>query len=916
MTRATLGLTEQQAQEQRSKFGSNELLKQERDSFAARIVETIKEDPIIQILFLALAVQVLFFFIGYVHWYEPMGIFIAVTLATLVGTWSEYTSENQFQDLQDQASRILCKVYRDGRVKEIPIGDIVVGDVVVLQTGDKTPADGYLIEGELKVNQVALNGETESCPKHTIREEKDYLSDQHDQEGSILLNPYKMFRESVVEDGEALLQVCAVGKNTLSGSLTGGQSEEIDSPLKAKLTVLANGISRFGYIGGAVIAISYLGVKAAFDPHLAPGASSYFSWANISHLGPDIIQAVILSVLIIVMAVPEGLPMMIAMVLSLNMKKLLSDNILVRKMVGIETAGSMNILFSDKTGTLTEGKLRVLYFYSADETQYDSFGGIPDELRRLLGISLSVNTNASYLTKEDGTEHIVGGNVTEKALLRFCKGENKFAEIEVVDRIPFNSREKFMATQIKELGATLVKGAPEKILGGCDWYYDNEGKEQPLSAEHKQRIVKQMDMYAERAMRLVGVGISKRNIEQQPGESTKELDVTGDMVWVGLLAIRDELKPSSREAFNRMTEAGVQVVMITGDRKETARAIAQEMGMLSPDSIVLSSSDLQKMSDQDVMKIMRSLRVVARALPQDKMRLVKLSQELGLVTGMTGDGANDRPALEKADVGFSMGSGTEVAKEASDIVILDDSLEAISKTTLYGRTIYKSIQKFIKFQLTVSFAAVTIAFIGPFIGVDLPLSMTQILWVNLIMDTLAALALGAEPSLGRYMQEKPKKRTEAIITAEMWSSVLITGSFIVVSAVAFLKIPEVHALFDRDHKTFQTGFFLFFVLINVLNLLNVRNVRINVFENIRDNKYFVPVFITIITLQVAMTFFGGDIMRAYGVSATQFAFVAGWASLVLVVDTLRKAIFARATKLYLVRIIVGFSLGQRGVPSD
>jgi calcium-translocating P-type ATPase len=370
----------------------------------------------------------------------------------------------------------------------------------------------------------------------------------------------------------------------------------------------------------------------------------------------------------------------------------------------------------------------------------------------------------------------------------------------------------------------------------------------------------------------------------------------GEMVLVGLVAIRDDIKQSSKEAFRLMTEAGVQVVMITGDRKETAHAIAQDMGMLSSDSLILSSQELQAMSDDEVKNALPHLRVVSRALPHDKLRLVKLSQELGLVTGMTGDGANDKPALEKADVGFSMGSGTEVAKEASDIVILDDSLDAISKTTLYGRTIYKSIQKFIKFQVTVSFGAVLIAFIGPFIGVDLPLSMTQILWVNLIMDTLAALALGGEPSLTRYMAEKPKKRTEAIVSPEMWSAIVVTGLFIVASAIIFLKVPAVFTFFGSDQKTFQTGFFLFFVLANVLNLVNVRNQKINIFEHISENQYFLPVFGLIVSLQLLMTWFGGDIMRAYGLNFAQFSLIVGWTMLIFVVDAVRKTVLGDVLK--------------------
>lgn len=883
------GLTEQEVLKSREENGSNEVKQKERDTFWGKVLETIKEDPIIQILFVALGIQLLFYFTGHAHWYEPFGIFIAVALATLVGTWSELSSENQFQDLQEEASRIHCKVIRDGNVKEVLIHELVVGDYVILQTGDKVPADGILIEGELKSNQVALNGETEPVQKQLAPENFNFESSEHDEEGSPLMNPFKLYRESVVDDGEAVLKITKVGVKTLSGSLSTGSDEEIDSPLKAKLSVLAAGISKFGYIGGAAIAVAFILVKAFLHPTLAEGATAYFSMANLGNIGPDVVNAIILAILIIVMAVPEGLPMMIAIVLSLNMKKLLRDNILVRKMVGIETAGSLNILFSDKTGTITEGKLSVVEFLSGEQDEFSSYETIPAPLKEWVELSLSVNTNASYNTREDNTVQVIGGNVTEKALLHYVHDEVRGHDVQVVNRINFNSTDKFMASQVKgSHNCTLIKGAPDVLLEKCTSYYGKDGAELPLDAEYLKSLNEKIDGYANKAMRVIAMTTCAQEI-------VPEVSFTA-MTLVGLVAIRDDIKPSSKEAFRLMTEAGVQVVMITGDRKETAHAIAQDMGMLSADSLILSSQELQAMNDDEVKKALPRLRVVSRALPHDKLRLVKLSQELGFVTGMTGDGANDKPALEQADVGFSMGTGTEVAKEASDIVILDDSLEAISKTTLYGRTIYKSIQKFIKFQVTVSLGAVLIAFVGPFIGVDLPLSMTQILWMNLIMDTLAALALGGEPSLTRYMQEKPKQRTEAILNSEMWSSIITIGVFILISSIVYLKIPQVATFFGNDEKTFQTGFFLFFVMANVFNLLNVRNQKLNILEHITENKYFLPVFGLIIGLQMFMTFFGGDIMRAYGLSAVQFCAVMGSALLVIVVDSVRKIVFSAVSK--------------------
>lgn len=882
------GLTSKEVEKSREKYGDNNIIVAENESFFHKLKETLTEDPIIKILIVALLIEVVFFFLGYVHWYEPMGIAIAVAIATIVGTWSEHSSENQFQELQEKASRIKCKVFRDEKVQEVTIGELVTGDYILLQPGDKIPVDGVLKIGKVKVNQAALNGENEPVTKEVAEHSFDFESSEFDVEDSELLNPFKLYRETIVEDGNGVMEAIKVGKNTMSGSINGTEDEEeIESPLKFKLSKLADGISMFGYIGGTVIALAFLINRAFLHVNLAKGATTYFSLINMSQIMVDVVQAIILAVIIIVVAVPEGLPMMIAIVLSLNMKKLLKDNILVRKLIGIETAGSLNILFSDKTGTITEGKLKVINILTGHGLEYQNYKDIPLKLKKIVGISLAANTDAILDTDSNGKPVVIGGNITEKSLIYYIHEEKNESEYSTVKKIPFNSENKFMATEITgKLELTLLKGAPDKLLEHCKKYYDENGEKKILTHEKMDALEVRMHEYASKSMRVIAISTTNSKIE----EGTIDFK---ESVLVGIIAIRDELKPDSKEAISMMDRAGIQVVMITGDRKDTAMAISKDINLLKDENdLVLSSKELNSLTDEEVIKILPKLKVVARALPADKFRLVKLAQQLNLVTGMTGDGVNDSPALERADVGFAMGSGTEIAKESSDIVILDDKLISIAKTCLYGRTIYKSIQKFIQYQLTVNFVAIVIAFIGPFIGFDFPLSMSQMLWVNLIMDTLAALALGGEPSLEEYLDETPKKRDEQIISKYMWNSILAIGSYMVVLCIFFLKSSLVASMFRADisNKYVLTGFFTFFIFLNLFNIFNVRSRNLNILNNVKDNPNFIKVVTFIFVLQIVMIYFGGDLLRTYGLTAKELILVTVAAFSVIPIDFIRKKI--------------------------
>ncbi len=894
------GLTDQQVAESKQKYGDNSMTEQAHESFWDKLKGNLG-DPMIKILIVALLVNVVLAVLGITgvikegapEWYEPVGIFIAIALATLVSTFSEYRNENAFQKLQEEASRIMVKTYRNGVITEVAINDIVTGDAILLQAGDKIPADGIIVDGDLKVDQSVLNGESREAKKTAIPE------GWTDTDENINFDSeYKVFRGAVVCSGNAVMEVTVVGDKSVYGKIASELQVDDDreTPLQVKLGKLAGAISKFGYSGGIAIAVAML-VMAIFV-HPEGGVSAYFAadnmWINLLN---DVIESVMLAVIIIVMAVPEGLPLMIAIVSAQNMGKMLKDNVLVRKVAGIETAGSLNILFSDKTGTITKGKLEAINFIDGAVNEYKTMGDIDGKLRDLLALSIHENT-LSLISGEGKDRKVIGGNATERAILGYAVDHASTAKVKALGNIPFNSTNKYSATQVEgEYNLSLIKGAPEKILQRCSHYYDKNGEKQAFSMND---LNAKIDELANRAIRVLAVATS----EDALGEES--LPEGNNWTLVGCIGIRDEVRPESITAIKEVKGAGVQVVMITGDRRETAVAIAKEAGLIDSDSnLMLTSDELAKMSDDEIKAKIRDIRVIARALPSDKSRLVRLAQELDLVAGMTGDGVNDSPALKKADVGFAMGGGTEVAKEASDIVILDDNFNSIDKAILYGRTIFNSIRKFIIFQLTINVAAVLISFICPLLGLANPLSVIQILWVNLVMDTLAALAFGGEPALSRYMKEKPKHRTEPIVSKNMLSQIAVGAgwtfalSLFMLLGANWLESKGIIRMGTGDlepHAYLHTAYFTFFIFIAVFNGFNARTERINIFDNIARNKGFLIVFGIIAAVQVVMAYVGGSILGGYGLVLNEWLLILGMAITIIPVDLIRKAIAGAVSK--------------------
>ena len=865
------GLNDQEVLDNRQKFGDNKIIEAEPETFLDKFKDAFG-DPMIKLLIAIACIMAIMAFLGYAEWGELIGIVISVLLVTGISAKTEMSSDNEYRKLKDGTKKELCKVYRNGKIVEIEVDDVVVGDRIIIQSGDKIPADGVLCSGAIAVDNSALNGESEECKKYAIP--NDFIYREVAITGDTFVDKHSLFRGAVVVNGEGVLEVKKVGMMTMMGEMAKDmQDDDVESPLKVKLSKLADSISKFGYIGAVVIAITLMIHKVI----VAGGVSPYFD-LGMMYVFKDLLEVLMLAVVIIVMAVPEGLPLMIAIVLMQNTSKMLQNNVLVRKPIGIETAGSLNILFSDKTGTITKGELEVVEFFDGDlKDSYQS----SKYTKEYMGLCIGKNTGAMF----DNNDKVIGGNATDKALLNFLgKNEmNSLNDIKVVKSQGFNSANKYSAAELENV--TVYKGAPERLLGKATKYINQNGQVLPID---KDKLNAKIDSLADKAMRVLSFAYSESELIEDA--------LPDDLVIVGFVGIRDDVRPEAKQAIKEVQNAGVQVVMITGDRKETAVAIAKDSGLIkSDDELAFTSEELNKMTDDEIKAVITKIRVIARALPTDKSRMVRIAQELNLVCGMTGDGVNDAPALKRADVGFAMGSGTDVAKEAGSIVILDDNFKSIENAILYGRTIYNNILKFIKFQLTINVAAVAVSAISPFFGVEEPLKITHILWINLVMDGLGALALGAEPALKKYMSEKPKSRTQSLVNKNMMSQVLCAGAWLGVISFAFLKLPFFKELFENEGQHL-TAYFSMFVFSAVANGFNVRSEGINIFDHIKENKGFIKVMLVIVLVQIILTFVGGEIF-----SCTPFG-IKGWLIIIVMsltmipVDMLRKIIMKSSEK--------------------
>ena len=856
--------------------------------------------------------------------YEGLAVMVAVALATGVAFLSEYRSDREFEKLNASKDAIQVKVARDGNLRVIPLEDAVVGDLVQLEMGDEIPADGRIVRAkELMLDQSLMTGESEPVRKTAARVEDQ--SDGPDLSGCV-------YRGTQVIDGVGQMLVTNVGDDTMLGTIARKLSGEPDedatpassesresriqrklsiskaaTPLQLKLASLAGLISKVGYWAAIAIFFALL-VRGLWVGEIRwPGPEDEARKIHLASI-KALLSYFVYMVIVVVVAVPEGLPMSVTVSLALAMQKMTRANALVRQLVATETIGSATVICSDKTGTLTQNQMTVSRVGVGGEV-FD--GSIPgsDALVNSLILNAAINSTAS-LELRDG-KILTVGNSTEGSLLNWLRAGAWIRpepfdylalrnENPVLYQIHFSSDRKRMTTVTRADGKTLVlvKGASEVILDACEFSASPDGSLRPI-AEVRDAVHAQIRAAAGDAMRTLAFAQAELPLDFPQDEDAiheRRAELERGLVFVGFVAIRDPLREDVAQAVAECRQAGIEVKMITGDNVETARAIGRDVGLLdSPDSLVMVSKEFNALSDDELKLKLPQLHILARATPLDKYRLVKLLQEQNHVVAMTGDGTNDAPSLKKADVGLAMGiAGTEVAKEASKIVLLDDSFSTIVRAVHWGRSLYENIQRFIQFQLTINVSALTIAFLGPFFGFRPPFTVLQLLWINVIMDTFAAIALCSEPPRRGLMNMPPKKRDESILTRAMIGTILSTAAFFVVAMLGLLLGMEQGGWFagdgpaSDDLKPFTvrqvTIFFSVYVFFQVWNQVNCRSLspRDSAFKGLFANPTFLAIASLTVIGQLLIVRFGGSIFSVEPLAVLDWLAIAGATASVLV----------------------------------
>ena len=883
------GLTEAQVLENRKKYGDNTLTAAEKESLWKQFIEKFT-DPIIIILLVALVfsfgVSTYEFIIhheGINAFLEPVGILFAVLLATGVAFYFEVKANKQFEILNQVNDDIYYKVIRNERVTQVLKKDIVVGDIVLLETGEEVPADGELLEAiSLHINESTLTGEP-MVHKTTNPEE-------FEQEATYPSN--YICRGTSIVDGHCVLEVRKVGDATEYGKVFEGVQidNSVKTPLNEQLDNLADLITKVSYAIAALVIVGRLIVYFSNPAN----AIEHIDWVL---FGGYMLNTVMIAITVVVVAVPEGLPMSVTLSLAYSMRRMMATNNLVRKMHACETMGATTVICTDKTGTLTQNQMTIYETY---------FNPATDDT--LVAEMMAVNSTA-YLDFTDKDKPNVLGNPTEGALLLWLygKGVNYLPireENEVLQQLTFSTERKYMATLVQSvvLGKSVlyVKGAPEIVMTFCH----SAGKfNSPISqADFEAKLLQ----YQQQAMRTIGFAYKVIDDPKAVISENGKLVVEG-LQFVGITAISDPVRPDVPAAIKECMGAGIQVKIVTGDTPGTAKEIARQIGLWDntcTDINHITGAEFAAMSDTDLSKRITHLRVISRARPLDKARLVNLLQQRGEVVAVTGDGTNDAPALKAAQVGLSMGDGTSVAKEASDITILDNSFSSIGKAVMWGRSLYLNIQRFILFQMTINVAACIIVLFGAFLGVQSPLTVTQMLWVNLIMDTFAALALASLPPSERVMSDKPRSRRANIISRTMADGIFGVGGLFVLLLFGFIqyfKNEEITSLTQFSvidyfahffhFGSFQSGlsayelslFFSIFVMLQFWNMFNAKAYRTgkSAFAGIVSSKGFVMIALAIIVGQVIITTFGGAMFSVTPLKITDWLIIIGATSTVL-----------------------------------
>ena len=849
-----VGLTDEEVRKSRAEHGVNLMTPPKRPSMWKLYLEKF-QDPVVKVLLVAAFFSLVISIVEN-EYAETIGIIAAILLATGIGFFFEYDANKKFDLLNQVNEETKVKVIRNGHVQEIPRKDVVVGDIVVLETGEEVPADGQLFEAiSLQINESNLTGEP-VVSKTTV--EADF-----DEDATYASN--RVLRGTTVVDGHGSMCVDAVGDATEIGKVARQSTEQTTepTPLNIQLTRLANLIGKIGFTA-AGLAFAIFFIK---DVLLYYDFSSFHTFNDWLPALKQTLQYFMMAVTLIVVAVPEGLPMSVTLSLALNMRRMLSTNNLVRKMHACETMGAITTICTDKTGTLTQNLMQVHEpnFYALKN--HGDLG--EDDISHLVAEGISANSTAFLEETAPGEKPKGVGNPTEVALLLWLnkQGQDYLPLREnapVLDQLTFSTERKYMATLVQSplLGKKVlyVKGAPEIVLGKCrDVVLDGQRVD---ATEYRSTVDQQLLTYQNMAMRTLG--FAYKIVDDNAKADCVELAGGNDLSFLGIVAISDPIRPDVPAAVGKCQSAGISVKIVTGDTPGTATEIARQIGLWKPEDTErnrITGAAFAELSDEEALDRVLDLKIMSRARPTDKQRLVQLLQKKGAVVAVTGDGTNDAPALNHAQVGLSMGTGTSVAKEASDITLLDDSFNSIATAVMWGRSLYKNIQRFIVFQLTINFVALFIVLLGSLIGTDLPLTVTQMLWVNLIMDTFAALALASIPPSEDVMQEKPRKSTDFIITRPMWWNIIGVGIVFLVVLMGMLwyynHTPEGMTTHDL------TVFFTFFVMLQFWNLFNARVFGTNhsAFNHLNKSYGMELIVLAIIVGQVIIVQYGGAVFR-------------------------------------------------------
>ena len=871
------GLTDNEVLQSREKNGVNLLTPPKRPSLWKLYLEKF-EDPVVRVLLVA-AIFSLVISIIENEYAETIGIIAAILLATGIGFFFEYDANKKFDLLNAVNEETLVKVIRNGHVQEIPRKDVVVDDIIILETGEEIPADGQLLEAiSLQVNESNLTGEP------VIN--KTVIEADFDEEATYASN--LVMRGTTVVDGHGTMRVLHVGDATEIGKVARQSTEENlePTPLNIQLTKLANLIGKIGFtVAGLAFLIFF--VK---DVLLFYDFSSLNGWHEWLPVFERTLKYFMMAVTLIVVAVPEGLPMSVTLSLALNMRRMLSTNNLVRKMHACETMGAITVICTDKTGTLTQNLMQVHEpnFYGIKN------GGhlADDDISALVAEGISANSTA-FLEEEAAGEKPKGvGNPTEVALLLWLNSQGKnYLELReqahILDQLTFSTERKFMATLVESpiIGKKVlyIKGAPEIVLGKCkEVVLDGRRVD---AVEYRSTVEAQLLNYQNMAMRTLGFAF-KIVGENEPNDCA-ELVSANDLNFLGVVAISDPIRPA---AVAKCQSAGIGIKIVTGDTPGTATEIARQIGLWQPETDTernrITGVAFAELSDEEALDRVMDLKIMSRARPTDKQRLVQLLQQKGAVVAVTGDGTNDAPALNHAQVGLSMGTGTSVAKEASDITLLDDSFNSIGTAVMWGRSLYKNIQRFIVFQLTINFVALLIVLLGSMIGTELPLTVTQMLWVNLIMDTFAALALASIPPSETVMQEKPRRSTDFIISKAMRTNIIGVGTLFLVVLLGMIYYFD-HSAQGMDVHNL-TIFFTFFVMLQFWNLFNARvfGTTDSAFKGLSKSYGMELIVLAILVGQFLIVQFGGAVFRTEPLDWQTWLLIIGVSSMVLWVGEL------------------------------